>query len=243
MDQVPPPGPPIQFHIRVLSIINLLLTADIFLVRHSISSVSTQGMSSMVLFASEFMILLASGCGTFARYIVGVMDLHRARGRVDAPAWEQKSMYLFYIDLAVGKLSFSPIVDPAHQSDFVKLLTYLTFFSVIFLRFGLPLHILRDVYMTFRSFLSRCSDLVRYRRATRDMDAQYPNATPAEMDALADKTCIICREEMVLPGAEGSPQPATDGPNETPKKLVCGHIFHFHCLRSWLERQQSCPTW
>jgi E3 ubiquitin-protein ligase synoviolin len=34
-----------------------------------------------------------------------------------------------------------------------------------------------------------------------------------------------------------------DGPNETPKKLVCGHVFHFHCLRSWLERQQSCPTW
>ena len=29
----------------------------------------------------------------------------------------------------------------------------------------------------------------------------------------------------------------------TPKKLPCGHIFHFQCLRSWLERQQSCPTW
>jgi E3 ubiquitin-protein ligase synoviolin len=28
----------------------------------------------------------------------------------------------------------------------------------------------------------------------------------------------------------------------TPKKLPCGHIFHFYCLRSWLERQQSCPT-
>jgi len=42
-----------------------------------------------------------------------------------------------------------------------------------------------------------------------------------------------------------APPPAVDedGPNETPKKLVCGHVFHFHCLRSWLERQQSCPTW
>lgn len=26
------------------------------------------------------------------------------------------------------------------------------------------------------------------------------------------------------------------------KKLSCGHIFHFHCLRSWLERQHTCPT-
>jgi hypothetical protein len=28
----------------------------------------------------------------------------------------------------------------------------------------------------------------------------------------------------------------------TAKKLLCGHLFHVHCLRSWLERQQTCPT-
>lgn len=28
----------------------------------------------------------------------------------------------------------------------------------------------------------------------------------------------------------------------TAKKLRCGHIFHVHCLRSWLERQNTCPT-
>ena len=26
------------------------------------------------------------------------------------------------------------------------------------------------------------------------------------------------------------------------KKLPCGHIFHLECLRSWLLRQQTCPT-
>jgi E3 ubiquitin-protein ligase synoviolin len=26
------------------------------------------------------------------------------------------------------------------------------------------------------------------------------------------------------------------------KKLPCGHILHFGCLKSWLERQQVCPT-
>lgn len=40
-----------------------------------------------------------------------------------------------------------------------------------------------------------------------------------------DATCIICREEM-----------------SAAKKLPCGHFFHVHCLRSWLERQQTCPT-
>ena len=26
------------------------------------------------------------------------------------------------------------------------------------------------------------------------------------------------------------------------KKLPCGHIFHASCLRSWFQRQQTCPT-
>lgn len=28
----------------------------------------------------------------------------------------------------------------------------------------------------------------------------------------------------------------------TSKKLPCGHIFHTACLRSWFQRQQTCPT-
>lgn len=49
------------------------------------------------------MVLLASIVGTVARYGVNCLDIRRARGREDAPAWEAKSMYMFYIDLAVGK--------------------------------------------------------------------------------------------------------------------------------------------
>lgn len=98
--------------------------------------------------------------------------------------------------------------------------------------------------MTLRSFIARGTDLIRYRQATRNMDQLYPDATPEELDRMGDKTCIICREEMVARAADGEPAPPADadGPNETPKKLACGHVFHFHCLRSWLERQQSCPT-
>ncbi|KAK6907066.1 hypothetical protein I204_00133 [Kwoniella mangroviensis CBS 8886] len=231
MDQIPPPGPPTLYHIRITSIIVLLAIFDFALVSYSIEAILSEGVSAMVLFASEFTILNASILGTAARYAVGLVDLRRARGRADAPPWEEKSMWLFYVDLTV---------------DFMKLLTYLSFFLVILLHYGLPLHILRDVYMTLRSFISRCGDLIRYRRATRDMDALYPDATEEEMERGGDRTCIICREEMIpravaeREGNTGSGEGG--GPNETPKKLACGHIFHFHCLRSWLERQQSCPT-
>lgn len=258
MDQIPPPGPPKLYHIRITSIILLLAIFDFALVSYSLESILTEGVSAMVLFASEFTILNASILGTAARYTVGLIDLRRARGRADAPPWEEKSMWLFYVDLTVGRLKFNSEIACSYSlnlnlcfyslnPDFMKLLTYLSFFLVILLHYGLPLHILRDVYMTLRSFISRCGDLIRYRRATRDMDALYPDATEEEMERGGDRTCIICREEMV-PRAVAERQGSNGGgdgggPNETPKKLACGHIFHFHCLRSWLERQQSCPTW
>lgn len=120
--------------------------------------------------------------------------------------------------------------------------------------YGLPLNIVRDVYITARSFIMRFRDLLRYRTATRNMDERYPNASEEELSAMSDRTCIICRDEMAHPtgtpageGAGETPQAQAaaqpEGPNTTPKKLPCGHIFHFYCLRSWLERQQSCPTW
>ncbi len=39
----------------------------------------------------------------------------------------------------------------------------------------------------------------------------------------------------------------TYGPNNNEsngsiKKLPCDHIFHKSCLRSWFQRQQTCPT-
>merc|ERR1719206_1647946 len=56
------------------------------------------------------------------------------------------------------------------------------------------------------------------------MNTRFPDATEEELQQ-NDNTCIICREAMA-----------------TGKKLPCNHIFHPHCLRSWFQRQQSCPT-
>lgn len=126
--------------------------------------------------------------------------------------------------------------------DATKLFTYSIFFAVITAHFGLPLNLVRDLYMTTASFFSRVTAFQRYRSATRDMDQRYPNATEAEL-AATDGTCIICREEMNFNAPDAAPAQPADGPNMTPKKLPCGHIFHFSCLRSWLERQQNCPTW
>jgi E3 ubiquitin-protein ligase synoviolin len=182
-----------------------------------------------------------------AKYALGIYELRRAasRGGAQAPPWEAKSMYVFYIELLTGMLSLHALtLHLTLASDFCKLTTYLAFFAIIMTLYGLPLNLIREVYVTGHSFVTRLAAFQRYRAATRDMDERYPNATAEELSGESDHTCIICREEMVVGTAEaGAPPPPTDGPNMTPKKLPCGHIFHFYCLRSWLERQQKCPTW
>jgi len=189
---------------------------------------------------------MASVLNTISKYLLSAYELRRAgqRGGENAPPWESKSMWVFYIELATGVFSIFLPCAPSHVEipDFLKLSTYLVFFAIIITFYGLPLNIVRDVYITARSFVSRLRALHRYQTATRNMDQRYPNATADEMTAMTDRTCIICRDEMILHEAGETPV-NPDGPNTTPKKLPCGHIFHFYCLRSWLERQQSCPTW
>ncbi|KAF9071017.1 hypothetical protein BDP27DRAFT_1219752 [Rhodocollybia butyracea] len=227
MDQRPYPGPPLLFHVRMSVLFVILWTTDLLMFLVAVENTLAHGVTSQILFASEYGILMATVTNTISKYLLSAYDFRRAgqRGGEIAPPWENKSMWVFYIELA---------------TDFFKLTIYLVFFTIIITFYGLPLNIVRDVYITARSFISRLRALHRYQTATRNMDQRYPNATEEEMTAMSDRTCIICREEMLLqrPGT-----PAAEGPNMTPKKLPCGHIFHFYCLRSWLERQQSCPTW
>ena len=148
---------------------------------------------------------------------------------LDVPGWEEKGRWVFYLDLA---------------TDFLKLTVYLTFFAILFTFYGLPIHILRDVVVTIRSFCRRIIDFMRYRNATRDMNERYPDATVEEVTR--EEVCIICREEMTSwqqpANAPGAARPRRIPERLRPKKLPCGHILHFSCLRSWLERQQNCPT-
>ena len=112
---------------------------------------------------------------------------------------------------------------------------------------------MRDLFLTARSFTKRLAAFIRYRSATRDMNQKYEDATV--VDIQREDTCIICREEMrpwsvtnpqapaAAPGALPAARPAATVNERTrPKKLPCGHILHLGCLKSWLERQQVCPT-
>lgn len=198
------PSVPMLSHIRIVSFMGFLLILDcLFLYNFLKSLIQTRQASVALFFSFEYTILATTTVSMFVKYVFYVCDM------LMEGQWERKAVYTFYLELV---------------RDLLHLSLYIIFFLVIFLNYGVPLHLIRELYETFRNFRIRVADYIRYRKITSNMNERFPDATPEELNA-SDATCIICREEMV-----------------TAKRLVCGHLFHVHCLRSWLERQHTCPT-
>uniref|UniRef100_A0A5B6ZIZ6 RING-type E3 ubiquitin transferase n=1 Tax=Davidia involucrata TaxID=16924 RepID=A0A5B6ZIZ6_DAVIN len=198
------PSVPMLSHIRIVSFMGFLLLLDSLFFYNSIKYlIQTRQASVSLFFSFEYMILATTTVSTFVKYVFYVSDM------LMEGQWEKKAVYTFYLELI---------------RDLLHLSMYLCFFLVIFMNYGVPLHLIRELYETFRNFKVRVADYIRYRKITSNMNDRFPDATPEELNA-SDVTCIICREEMT-----------------TAKKLICGHLFHVHCLRSWLERQHTCPT-
>jgi E3 ubiquitin-protein ligase synoviolin len=267
LEQQPPANPKL-FHTRLMSSLLLSVGFDIFMMQYCIDSILSEARPGvMVMFGFEYVLLATASISTLLRYTLSLVELfitqrqEKAREEArriareqtrqqaaaagaeapvemeeevddddegDVPGWEEKGRWVFYLDLA---------------TDFVKTLVYLGFFVILMTFYGIPIHIMRDLFMTIRSLLKRINDFIQYRNATRDMNTRYPDATAEELDR--ENTCIVCREEMrpwTQPGADGAQPGRRMDERQRPKKLPCGHILHFGCLRSWLERQQVCPT-
>uniref|UniRef100_A0A1I8C231 E3 ubiquitin-protein ligase hrd-1 n=1 Tax=Meloidogyne hapla TaxID=6305 RepID=A0A1I8C231_MELHA len=126
--------------------------------------------------------------------------------------WEKKAVYMLYVELF---------------TSFLRCVLYLAFAVVMMKIHTFPLFAIRPFYLTVKSFRKAVNDVILSRRAINAMNNLFPLATAQDL-AESDNTCIICREEMTVESGV--------------KKLPCNHIFHPNCLRSWFQRQQTCPT-
>ncbi|XP_055309629.1 E3 ubiquitin-protein ligase HRD1 [Sitodiplosis mosellana] len=194
----------VLFHLRVSSLLTVLGLMDYYMISHAYELTMAKGATVQLVFGFEYAILITMIANIAIKYV-----LHAAEMRADTP-WENKAVFLLYTELVIG---------------FIRVVLYVLFVAIMVRIYTLPLFAFRPMYYTMRNFKKALNDVILSRRAIRNMNTLYPDATPEEL-ALSDNICIICREDMV----------------NTSKKLPCGHIFHTACLRSWFQRQQTCPT-
>ncbi|KYQ93374.1 hypothetical protein DLAC_06051 [Tieghemostelium lacteum] len=186
-------------NIKLVALLSFLLLVDSAFLYFSITSLFREGPNVMVLFSLEFGLLLITGISTLIQLFINIEGIKR-EGR-----WDNKGLYLLYLEFF---------------SEGLKTLLYGCFFAITIIHYGIPIHIIRQLFLSIRTFCRRLQDILQYQNI---MNERFPDATEEELEN-TDKICIVCREDML-----------------TGKKLPCGHILHLHCLRSWLERQQTCP--
>lgn len=266
-----PPANPRLFHTRLSISLAVSFVYDILILRYCVGTVIQQARPNMmVMFLFEFAVLAICSWRTGVRYILSLIEqsivkrqtqarlaerrreVRTARENeeerrniiqgfnesvdqldpiphendvdemdIEVPGWAAKGEWVLWLDLF---------------TDMFKLAIYVAFFFMLLLFYGLPIHIMRDLLLTARDFVKRLSAILRYRKAIQEMN-KYLDATQEDLDQ--ENTCIICREEMRV-WDQNNNDAAVD--RIRPKKLPCGHILHLGCLKSWLERQQVCPT-
>jgi len=208
-------------HVKIFALICSLQVLDIICMVLCGQDIMNNGPSVSILFAFESAIMLTSVISNSLLWYLHLLDgiLHYLHETSDAshrmyrwiyPWKDHKATVVFAVEL---------------QAQAAKFIFYLTFFAIVFTYYGLPINLIREVYMSFLALKSRVVAFNKYRRLMSSMN-RFKNPTEEELEK--ERICIICRDEMTV---------------ETAKRLPgCGHIMHKSCLREWLVQQQTCPT-
>ena len=194
-------------HLRLSSLMATLVASDAAMLAGCAYLAVASLPSVLLLFGFEYAILCVAALTTTAKYLLHLVDT-----RIEG-VWQGKGLWNKGIELLGEAARFA---------------LFLAFFAIVFTYYGMPLHIMREVWVSL-SNLRRCwAQFRRYRRLMAGLNERFPDATEAEMRGEGGdySECIICRDELG-PGC---------------KRLPCGHIFHLDCLRLWLHEKHDCPT-
>lgn len=159
------------FHVRAVALLSILGLCDYLLIVHAYQSTVDKGPTVQLVFGFEYAILFTMVANITIKYV-----LHTTELRSDTP-WENKAVFLLYTELVVG---------------LIRVILYALFVVIMVRIYTLPLFAFRPMYYTMRNFKKALNDVIMSRRAIRNMNTLYPDATPEELSQ-SDNICIICR--------------------------------------------------
>ena len=147
-------------HFRLIGLICILSVIDVWVAYNCVQHTLKNGRSVLILFGFEFGLLVISVFNLVCRYVLHVIDSKMENGLVS------KGFYMMLIDLIC---------------DAFRIVTYVGFFCFVFKHYGLPLHIIREVYMAFHTFHKKLTSFIRYVRLMKNLDNRLEAATSEEI--------------------------------------------------------------
>ena len=162
---------PFILHIRQISLLGVLMLADVGLGYYCLNYTMSKGKSVLILFGFECGLLTLSIMNVLSRYFIQLIDNQLVNGL------RSKGLYIMLLDLLTDALVF---------------ITYVCFFFLVFHYYGLPLHIIRETWIAFTVFHRRLNSFIKYLRLLNNIEARFPDASQEEIANAGD--CLVCRE-------------------------------------------------
>jgi E3 ubiquitin-protein ligase synoviolin len=186
---------------RMIFLLASLIVLNSFGGLYSLNFIVENGKSVLILFCFEFGLMFLYSVNLSLRFLLLWLDTTMTNGL------QSRNMLTMVVDIGC---------------ELLKFLTYISFFCLIYVYYGVAIHIIRGLWSAYVSFSRKIVSFTKYLQLTRNLDRQFDDATEEEL--LAAGNCLVCREGM-----------------DKGKKVQCGHVFHVDCLRMWLQHQQTCP--
>lgn len=220
-------------YFRVFSALLFVLAVDIFWIRMCLLLFKTLDSSMLLLLFFEPLSVAFETMQAILVHGFQLLDiwLHHSAGNSTNCARSK-----FFDTLAAGSLLEWKGILIRNFGFFLDMATLLMalghYIHIWWLR-GMAFHLVDAIlFLNIRALLSaiikRIKGFIKLRIALGHLHAALPDATSEELRAYDDE-CAICREPMAKA-----------------KKLLCNHLFHLACLRSWLDQglneMYSCPT-
>jgi E3 ubiquitin-protein ligase synoviolin len=185
-------------HVKLLLCLYFLQLIDILAVIQCGYNVVQHGPSVSILFAFEAAIMLTSVVSNVLLWHLHLLDgiLHFVHEHTDPsrvvhrwifPWKDHKATLVFAVEV---------------QAQAAKFFFYVTFFAIVMTYYGLPINLIREVYISFQALKQRLIAFKKYRQLMGNMN-RFQSPTAEELEE--EHTCIICRDEMTIESSKRLP--------------------------------------
>ncbi|SCU91215.1 LAFA_0F02498g1_1 [Lachancea sp. 'fantastica'] len=106
--------------------------------------------------------------------------------------------------------------------------------SLLLFALFMPVMVVKDIIWDSLAIFQTSRLIWKTLRSNRQIDEKLPTVTRSELDSADERMCIVCMDDML-------PTDEITHPRLKPKRLPCSHTLHLGCLKSWMERSQTCP--
>ncbi|XP_024518489.1 E3 ubiquitin protein ligase RIN2 isoform X1 [Selaginella moellendorffii] len=227
------PTATVYAHLRVFSVLVLVLLSDLFWIQLCLVVFKDTGISTFMLLLFEPLSIAFETLQAVLVHGVQLLDTWQRQSLDTSPAatnglqpdrsvagasWEWKGMIVRNFSFGMDLLSLFLALGHCLHIWWLRGLAFQVVDAILFL----------NLRALLSAILKRIKGFMRMRTAMSTLQGALPDATQEELLAY-DDDCAICKEPMVKA-----------------KRLPCAHLFHLSCLRSWLDQgladTYSCPT-